>query len=339
MRTARITWTEWLHSLDGRGVVFLDGDASWHFRRPPRRIGDALWVVGVLDRVVAFNLLLAAKQLRVGMESSDRSVSPDGVVAKRCWEDWARHVAVWSRIGVRVVPASTLTLTGCSDAWNAGPLQYVENEALTKDLKGKANLAGKPVLQTGRPQGAGAALWRFAPADQGSRRVRDCPRGALPGELHAGRAKALRRSIVGSTRLRTSPSPPLSSRPTTRTCSRNQAATRCTAGIAFTATASRGRRWAHGPVFVSRAARLSQGNLQVHLDPQRRQPHRSDLRRTINNGLHGTSMPAFDSLMTAAEIEQVIDYVMFLSMRGETELALIEEAVDRRRERSQRLVG
>ena len=30
--------------------------------------------------------------------------------------------------------------------------------------------------------------------------------------------------------------------------------------------------------------------------------------------------------MTAAEIEQVIDYVMFLSMRGETELALIEEA-------------
>ena len=37
-------------------------------------------------------------------------------------------------------------------------------------------------------------------------------------------------------------------------------------------------------------------------------------------------MPAFDSLLTASEIEQVIDYVIFLSMRGETELALIEEA-------------
>ena len=37
-------------------------------------------------------------------------------------------------------------------------------------------------------------------------------------------------------------------------------------------------------------------------------------------------MPAFDALLNAAEIEQVIDYVMFLSMRGETELALIEEA-------------
>ena len=37
-------------------------------------------------------------------------------------------------------------------------------------------------------------------------------------------------------------------------------------------------------------------------------------------------MPAFDALLTGPEIEQVIDYVMFLSMRGETELALIEEA-------------
>ena len=30
-------------------------------------------------------------------------------------------------------------------------------------------------------------------------------------------------------------------------------------------------------------------------------------------------MPAFEALMTPAEIEQVIDYVIFLSMRGETE--------------------
>jgi mono/diheme cytochrome c family protein len=55
-------------------------------------------------------------------------------------------------------------------------------------------------------------------------------------------------------------------------------------------------------------------------------PARDDLRRTIRNGLHGTSMPAFHSLLTDVEIEQVIDYVIFLSMRGETELALIEIA-------------
>ena len=36
----------------------------------------------------------------------------------------------------------TFTMTGCSDAWNAGPLQYVENEALTnKEIKGKPNLS------------------------------------------------------------------------------------------------------------------------------------------------------------------------------------------------------
>jgi mono/diheme cytochrome c family protein len=55
-------------------------------------------------------------------------------------------------------------------------------------------------------------------------------------------------------------------------------------------------------------------------------PTRDDLRKTIRNGLHGTSMPAFDALMQPHEIEQVIDYVIFLSMRGETEQNLIDEA-------------
>ena len=39
------------------------------------------------------------------------------------------------------------TLSGCSDRFLAGPLHYIDNEALTKDLKGKNNLAGKPRLQ------------------------------------------------------------------------------------------------------------------------------------------------------------------------------------------------
>ena len=36
-------------------------------------------------------------------------------------------------------------------------------------------------------------------------------------------------------------------------------------------------------------------------------------------------MPAFEALLTEDEIEQVVDYVIFLSIRGETELSLIEE--------------
>lgn len=57
-------------------------------------------------------------------------------------------------------------------------------------------------------------------------------------------------------------------------------------------------------------------------------PTREDLRKSIVHGLPGTSMPAYETLMSAAEIEQVIDYVTFLSMRGEYEYRLIQEAKD-----------
>jgi mono/diheme cytochrome c family protein len=59
--------------------------------------------------------------------------------------------------------------------------------------------------------------------------------------------------------------------------------------------------------------------------PTGAKPTRADLRKTIRYGLHGTSMPAFEALMSDFEIEQVLDYMIFLSMRGETELGLIDE--------------
>ena len=68
-----------------------------------------------------------------------------------------------------------------------------------------------------------------------------------------------------------------------------------------------------------------QGLFKFTSTPNGARPDRDDLRRTIRDGLHGTSMPAFEALLTPAEIEQVVDYVVFLSLRGETELALIEE--------------
>ena len=61
--------------------------------------------------------------------------------------------------------------------------------------------------------------------------------------------------------------------------------------------------------------------------PTGAKPSRADLRKTILHGLHGTSMPAFEAQMGESEIEQVLDYMIFLSMRGETELVLIEEAI------------
>ena len=58
--------------------------------------------------------------------------------------------------------------------------------------------------------------------------------------------------------------------------------------------------------------------------PYGARPHRDDLIRTVTNGLHGTSMPAFEALLSDDEIKQVVDYVIFLSIRGETELELID---------------
>lgn len=57
-------------------------------------------------------------------------------------------------------------------------------------------------------------------------------------------------------------------------------------------------------------------------------PSHNDLWRTINYGLHGTSMPGFEALMTPSEIEQVIDYVVFLSIRGETEILISQDVSD-----------
>lgn len=60
--------------------------------------------------------------------------------------------------------------------------------------------------------------------------------------------------------------------------------------------------------------------------PTNAKPTRDDLRKTIKYGLHGTSMPAFEALMSPVEIEQVVEYVIFLTMRGEVEKNLIDEA-------------
>ena len=63
-------------------------------------------------------------------------------------------------------------------------------------------------------------------------------------------------------------------------------------------------------------------------NPANAKPSRADLRKTLLYGLHGTSMPGFEATMTLPQIEQVIDYMTFLSIRGETERYLIDEAVN-----------
>jgi mono/diheme cytochrome c family protein len=56
-------------------------------------------------------------------------------------------------------------------------------------------------------------------------------------------------------------------------------------------------------------------------------PAREDLLRTLRNGIPGTAMPSFGKLPDA-QIESLVEYVEYLSLRGETELVLINLTVD-----------
>ena len=65
------------------------------------------------------------------------------------------------RVGLALAVACVslaFSLTGCSDAFNAGPLEYVENEALTTEVKGKANLAKSPMFAGQGAQGPEESL-------------------------------------------------------------------------------------------------------------------------------------------------------------------------------------
>lgn len=58
-----------------------------------------------------------------------------------------------------------------------------------------------------------------------------------------------------------------------------------------------------------------------------RKPRRTDLRRTLERGIEGTSMPSF-GLLPEEEKEALISYVIHLSLRGEVERYTIETIVD-----------
>lgn len=56
-------------------------------------------------------------------------------------------------------------------------------------------------------------------------------------------------------------------------------------------------------------------------------PTRDDLRRTLTKGVHGTAMPSFGRLPDD-QIEALIEYVKYLSIRGQTELYLFQLVID-----------
>ena len=59
-------------------------------------------------------------------------------------------------------------------------------------------------------------------------------------------------------------------------------------------------------------------------------PRREDLKRTVRNGLEGSMMPAFPTL-SERELDDLVSYVIHLSIRGETEFATMTRPCNRAR--------
>lgn len=234
------------------------------------------------------------------------------------------------RVGLALAIACVslaLSLSGCSDAFFAGELEYVENEALTKELKGgKANLAKSPILQE-KVRKALKRLYGDSPQHIKVPAGSGLPLGGLylASHMQVGEGAQVKYARLYEDKAVDTP---------TRFTRGEYPSARPQAG--GYALYRRNCLHCHGvsgagdgptaPFLYPTPRDYRKGIFKFTSTPSGKPPHRSDLRRTISNGLHGTSMPAFHSLMTPSEIEQVIDYVIFLSMRGESEALLIEEA-------------
>ena len=219
----------------------------------------------------------------------------------RVWEGWR----VTSRFRLALI-ASSLILAGCGEASQSGPLmKYVESERLTTDLKDKpklrqkvrealASLFGPDPRHIHVPMGSGLPVAGIRLANR--------------FETDEGGRKVVRRVKVSHTEYQEGGY---------ALYRRHCLHCHGVSGAGDGPTAE---------FLYPRPRDYRKGLFKFTSTPLGEKPTREDLRKTIRHGLHGTSMPAFEAQMSSSEIEQVIDYMTFLSMRGETELALIEEA-------------
>jgi mono/diheme cytochrome c family protein len=281
------------------------------------------WVTVVLEKFVAvIHSISPASQPGAGSEARNRDGRRGGVVDIRGSED--RRLMHRSRLWRFLVCASlALGTIGCSDAW---PLQYVEDDALVKTVEGKTNLADKPILKSK----IRAALTRLFGESPQQIRI---PEGAPLREGGLYLATYMQEGSGDQVKYYRLYQDPTITAPVKVSASESADFEPQKGGYALY---RHNCLHCHGvsgagdgptaPFLYPTPRDYRKGIFKFTSTPSGARPHRDDLRRTITHGLHGTSMPAFHSLMTPSEIEQVIDYVVFLSIRGETELALIEAA-------------
>jgi mono/diheme cytochrome c family protein len=211
-----------------------------------------------------------------------------------------------------VLYASPLLLAGCGGLLDPGPLSYVESPRLKTELQGRDALQDK----------VRAALAKLFGPDPREIRV---PAGAgLP--LGGARLANFRHFDDGTVRPQAIARPVDPKQPPLTEVMRGGFALYREHCLHCHGVSGAGDG-PTAPFLYPRPRDYRRGIFKFTSTNTGAKPTRDDLEKTIRYGLHGTSMPAFDASLSDSEIRQVIDYVIFLSMRGETELALIDEAM------------
>lgn len=206
----------------------------------------------------------------------------------------------------------TFSLSGCGGMLDPGPLSYVESPRLKADLQGR-----EPMQEKVR-----AALTKlFGP----NPREIHVPSGAgLP--LGGARLAAYRHFEDGTEKPQAIARVDDPSKPPVKEIMRGGFALYREHCLHCHGVSGAGDG-PTAPFLYPRPRDYRKGLFKFTSTNTGAKPTRDDLEKTLRYGLHGTSMPAFDASLSDGEIRQVVDYVIFLSMRGETELALIDEAM------------
>lgn len=248
------------------------------------------------------------------MDSSGPDIASMFAFASRLGD--VRVIARWRTVAALGLLGFLAMLAGCSETLVGEPIAYDEPETMTQDVAGEANLAGKPRIQE-KVREAMARVFGGSP-----RRI-VVPEGAPLTGGEMGRLGIRLANYVmtedGPKRIKVAG--PKGGAPVNQVGGYALFHAHCLQchGI------SGGGDGPTAPFLYPPPRDYRRGLFKFTSTPNGARPARDDLRRTIRHGLPGTSMPAFGTLLSEEEVEQLVDYVTFLSFRGETELGLIEE--------------
>jgi mono/diheme cytochrome c family protein len=71
-----------------------------------------------------------------------------------------------------------------------------------------------------------------------------------------------------------------------------------------------------------------QGKFKFTSTPTMAMPTDEDLARVIRHGVPGTAMPAFEVALSGPEVDALVEYVKYLSLRGQVEIGLVLQIQD-----------